>query len=82
MRGAMMPIATMVTRLDAVDLLTGQETKMAYQRSDVCAVPAAAVVGGAAVAFVLAQALVEKFGGDTLAHLEAAVERYRLELAR
>jgi chorismate synthase len=72
----MKPIATTVTRQDSVDLLTGQETKMEYQRSDVCAVPAAAVVGEAMVALVLARAVQEKFGGDHLAETRAALEHF------
>jgi chorismate synthase len=81
-RAVMKPISTLTRPLDSVDMATKEARKAFKERSDVCAVPAAAVVAEAAVAFVLAQALVEKFGGDTLAHLEAAVERYRLELAR
>ncbi|HWP28575.1 MAG TPA: chorismate synthase [Chloroflexota bacterium] len=76
LRAAMKPIATTVTRQDSVDLLTGQETKMEYQRSDVCAVPAAAVVGEAMVALVLARAVQEKFGGDHLAETRAALEHF------
>jgi chorismate synthase len=50
----------------SVDLATGEEAATQYQRSDVCAVPAAAVVGEAMVAWVLADALVEKLGGDSV----------------
>jgi chorismate synthase len=49
-----------------VDLATGEQATAQYQRSDVCAVPAAAVVGEAMVAWVLAEALVEKLGGDSV----------------
>jgi chorismate synthase len=69
-RAAMKPIPTTVTPLRSVDLLTGQAATTQYQRSDVCAVPAASVVGEAMVAWVLADALVEKFGGDSLAEME------------
>jgi len=65
-RAAMKPIPTTVTPLRSVDLATGQSTATQYQRSDVCAVPAAAVVGEAMVAWTLADALLEKFGGDQL----------------
>ena len=76
LRAAMKPIATTVTRQDSVDLATGTETKMEYQRSDVCAVPAAAVVGEAMVALVLARAVQEKFGGDHLDETRAAVAHF------
>jgi chorismate synthase len=65
-RAAMKPIPTTVTPLRSVDLETGQSMATQYQRSDVCAVPAAAVVGEAMVAWTLADALLEKFGGDQL----------------
>jgi chorismate synthase len=52
-----------------VDLATGAPATTQYQRSDVCAVPAAAVVGEAMVAWVLADAMLEKFGGDSLAEM-------------
>lgn len=65
-RAAMKPIPTTVTPLATVDLATGEATSTQYQRSDVCAVPAAAIVGEAMVAWVLADALLERFGGDTL----------------
>jgi chorismate synthase len=65
-RAAMKPIPTTVTPLKSVDLATGEAAETQYQRSDVCAVPAAAVVGEAMVAWALAEALVEKLGGDSL----------------
>jgi chorismate synthase len=65
-RAAMKPIPTLTKGLPSVDLASGKAVRATYQRSDVCAVPAAAVVGEAMVAWVLAQALVEKLGGDTL----------------
>jgi chorismate synthase len=79
-RAVMKPISTLTRPLDSVDIVTREARPAFKERSDVCAVPAAAVVGEAAVAFVLAQALVEKFGGDSLEHLEAAVDRYRAEI--
>jgi chorismate synthase len=66
-RAAMKPIPTTLTPLRSVDLATGEEAATQYQRSDVCAVPAASVVGEAMVAWVLADALIEKLGGDSLA---------------
>ena len=68
----MKPISTLMKPLRSVDLDTMSEAKAAIERSDVCAVPAAAVVGEAAVAWVLAEAVVERFGGDTMAALGAA----------
>jgi chorismate synthase len=70
-RAAMKPIPTTVTPLRSVDLATGEPATTQYQRSDVCAVPAAAVVGEAMVAWVLAEALLEKLGGDSLAEMKA-----------
>lgn len=69
-RAAMKPIPTTVTPLKSVDLATGEPAETQYQRSDVCAVPAAAVVGEAMVAWVLAEAIVEKRGGDSLAEMK------------
>jgi chorismate synthase len=70
-RAAMKPIPTTVTPLRSVDLATGEPAATQYQRSDVCAVPAAAVVGEAMVAWVLAGALLEKLGGDSLSEMKA-----------
>jgi len=65
-RAAMKPISTTLTPLRSVDLATGEPAQTHYQRSDICAVPAASVVGEAMVAWVLAGALLEKLGGDSL----------------
>ena len=81
-RAVMKPISTLTRPLASVDVATKEPRKAFKERSDICAVPAAAVVAEAAVAFVLAQALVEKFGGDSIGHLDAAVERYRAEVGR
>lgn len=80
-RAVMKPISTLSRPLDSVDVVTKEPRKAHKERSDICAVPAAAVVAEAAVAFVLAQALLEKFGGDSIAHLDEAVARYRAEIA-
>jgi chorismate synthase len=69
----MKPISTLMKPLRSTDLATMQEAPAAIERSDVCAVPAAAVVGEAMVALVLADALVERFGGDTIADLERSL---------
>ena len=68
--GFMKPIATLMTPLRSVDLTTLQNAPAAIERSDVCAVPAAAVVGEAMVSFVLADAFLEKFGGDSIDEIE------------
>jgi chorismate synthase len=60
------PIATLGKPLQTVDLRTGKVTEAHYERSDVCVVPAAGVVGEAMLAIVLADAMLEKFGGDNL----------------
>jgi chorismate synthase len=66
-RGALKPISTIPRRLPSVDLLTGGEATAFYERADACVVPAAAVIGEAMLAIVLAEAALEKFGGD---HIE------------
>lgn len=81
-RAVMKPISTLSRPLASVDVTTGDATAAFKERSDICAVPAAAVIGEAALAFVMAQALIEKFGGDSVSHLDAAVERYRSEILR
>ena len=68
----MKPISTLMKPLRSVDLRTMTESPATVERSDVCAVPAAAVVGEAMVAFVLADALIEKFGGDSVDELVAS----------
>jgi len=80
LRVALKPISTMKTPMRSVDLATRERVDAHYERSDVCVVPAAGVVAEAMLAFVLADALVEKFGCDTADDLVAAVERYRARL--
>jgi chorismate synthase len=72
----MKPIATLMKPLRSVDLTTMTESGAAIERSDVCAVPAAAVVGEAMVALTLADAIVEKFGGDSVDELKHAVDSW------
>lgn len=77
-RVAMKPISTLMKKpLPSVNVVTGEETTAHVERSDYCAVPAAGVVGEAMVAMVLADALIEKFGGDTLEELQERIERHR-----
>ena len=73
----MKPISTLMKPLRSVDLSTMAEAAATIERSDVCAVPAAAVVGEAMVSLVLGDALIEKFGGDSVAEIDAAWERYQ-----
>ena len=66
-RAAMKPISTVPRALDTIDTKTGEPAKAINQRSDVCAVPAAGIVAEAMVALVIADAIIEKFGGDSVA---------------
>ncbi len=75
-RGAMKPISTLMQPLQTVDLRTGEAGQAVRERSDVCAVPAAAVVGEAMVAIVLADAVLEKFGGDSLVEVQRNLAGY------
>ncbi len=75
-RAAMKPIATIPKALRTVDVATGEATVAHHQRSDVCAVPAAGIVAEAMVALVLADAVIEKFGGDSVAETRRNVESY------
>lgn len=79
-RAAMKPIATVPRALRTIDVTTGEETRAHHQRSDVCAVPAAGIVAEAMVALVLAEAVLEKFGGDSLGETRRNVEGYRSNL--
>ena len=75
-RAAMKPISTVPRALDTIDTTTGGPAKAIHQRSDVCAVPPAAVVAEAMVALVLAQALLEKVGGDSAAESARNLRSY------
>ncbi len=79
-RAAMKPIATLKRALASVDVATKQPFDAAHERSDVCAVPAAAIVGEAMVAFVLAHAVLEKFGADSMTELSRNVAAYRAQV--
>ncbi|MCX7780936.1 MAG: chorismate synthase [Negativicutes bacterium] len=76
-RAAMKPIPTLMQPLTSIDIKTFEPAMANTERSDVCAVPAAAVVGEAMIAIILAQAVLEKFGGDNLTDLLAGVSHYR-----
>jgi len=75
-RVAMKPISTLMSPLQSVDLRTKQATDASVERSDVCAAPAAAVVGESVVAFELANAFLDKFGGDSLREITRNYEGY------
>lgn len=80
-RGAVKPIPTLAHPLPSADLETGEEVLAQYERSDVCVVPAAGVVAEAMIAIVLADAWLEKFGGDTLGEIRANYDSYLQRLA-
>jgi chorismate synthase len=75
-RGFLKPISTLRRPLESVDLETREPAKAAYERSDVCVVPAAGVIGEAMVAIVLGAAVLEKFGGDSLTEIKRNYEGY------
>jgi chorismate synthase len=75
-RAAMKPISTVPRALDTIDTKNGEAAKAIHQRSDVCAVAPAAIVGEAMLALVLADALVEKFGGDSLGEVKRNLKAY------
>lgn len=77
---AMKPISTVPKALDTIDVKTGEAAKAINQRSDVCAVPAAGVVGEAMAALVLAEAVLEKFGGDSVQEVRRNFESYMKNL--
>jgi chorismate synthase len=82
LRMAMKPIPTLYQPLPTVDLITKQVASAGVERSDTCAVPAAAVVAEAMVCWVLAEAFLEKFGGDHLQETRSNYEAYRRHLRR
>jgi chorismate synthase len=75
-RAAMKPIPTLKSPLSSVDIETKKKFKAAYERSDVCAVPAASVIGEAVTAFVIADSFLEKFGGDSMEEIRRNYEGY------
>jgi len=89
-RAAMKPISTVPRALQTIDVATGEQAKAHHQRSDVCAVPAAGVVAEAMVALTIANAVLEKFGGDSISetqrnmtsYLESIPDTLRSKIAR
>jgi chorismate synthase len=77
LRAAMKPLSTLMTPLRSVNLRSGEETAAHVERSDVCAVPSAGVIAESLVALDLAQAVLEKFGGDSMAEIRPRVADWR-----
>jgi chorismate synthase len=80
-RGTMKPISTLLRGMPSVDLVSKQAEHSAYERSDVCALPAASVVMENVVAFEIARAFLEKFAGDSMHQVQANYESF-MEMAR
>jgi chorismate synthase len=76
-RAYLKPIPTLINLLCSIDFATKRETKATYQRSDICVVPAASVVGEAVAAWEIATAFLEKFGGDSLVEIKENYKNYR-----
>src|SRR5947207_447105 len=81
-RGYLKPISTLRQPLESVDFETKETVKAAYERSDVCVVPAAGVVGESMVGFVLARAFLEKFGGDSMDETRRNFDGYMEQVKR
>jgi chorismate synthase len=81
-RVAFKPLATLMKPLHSVDIGTKAEAKGAIERSDVCAIPAAAVIAEAVVAFVIADVFLEKFGGDSLKEVARNYEGYLQQISQ
>jgi len=79
-RGYLKPISTLRRPLETADLVTKETVKAAYERSDVCVVPAAGVAGEAMTALVLAQAFLQKFGGDSMAETRQNYDAFQRQL--
>jgi len=75
-RGTMKPIATLLQGMDSVDLQTGEHARSDYERSDVCALPAASVVMENAVGFEIASAFLDAFGGVTMEVVRASHDAF------
>ena len=81
-RAAMKPIPTLKSPLASVDIITRKKFKAAYERSDVCAVPAASVIGEAVTALVIADSFLGKFGGDSLKEIKRNYEGYLKQIRK
>ena len=81
-RAYLKPIPTLINPLRSIDFATKKETRAIYQRSDICVVPAASVVGEAVAAWEMAVAFLEKFGGDSLEEIKENYKNYKKRLKR
>jgi chorismate synthase len=81
-RANIKPIPTLINPLRSIDFTTKKETKAIYQRSDICVVPAASVVGEAVASWEIAAAFLEKFGGDSLLEIKENYKNYRKRLQK
>jgi len=81
-RAHLKPIPTLINPLHSIDFATKKETKAIYQRSDICVVPAASVVGETAAAWEIAVAFLEKFGGDSLLEIKENYKNYKKRLQK
>ena len=81
-RAHLKPIPTLINPLHSIDFVTKKETKAIYQRSDICVVPAASVVGETAAAWEIAVAFLEKFGGDSLLEIKENYKNYKKRLQK
>jgi chorismate synthase len=81
-RSAMKPIPTLRSPLSSVDITTRKKFKAAYERSDVCAVPAASVIGEAVTALAIADSFLEKFGGDSMEEIERNYKGYLKQIKK
>ena len=77
LRAYFKPIPTLLNPLNSVDLKTGRQSKALYQRSDICVVPAASVVGEAVVNWIVAVSFLDKFGGDSLKETKENLQNYQ-----
>lgn len=82
LRATIKPISTMKKPMQSVDLISKQKVEAHYERSDVCVVPAAGVIGEAMVALILAEAFLEKFGGDSVTEIERNLAGYLRQIGR
>ncbi|MEW6300978.1 MAG: chorismate synthase, partial [Thermodesulfobacteriota bacterium] len=82
LRAAFKPLSTLMRPLRSVDIITKEPVEATIERSDVCAVPAAAVIAESVVSFVIAQAFLEKFGGDSLTEIRRNYEGYLEQVSR
>ena len=81
-RAYLKPVPTLLNSLRSVDFATQKESRATYQRSDFCVVPAASVIGESVVAWEIANAFLEKFGGDYLSEIKENYQSYRKRITQ